>query len=62
MMHETGLLSRLIPQFDTLTCKVEYDSYHEYTIDQHILLTLQTADAFAAALADWPASGIPPGA
>jgi [protein-PII] uridylyltransferase len=49
MMHETGLLSRLIPQFDTLTCKVEYDSYHEYTMDQHILLTLQTADAFAAA-------------
>ncbi|MDQ5985611.1 MAG: Bifunctional uridylyltransferase/uridylyl-removing enzyme [Syntrophus sp. SKADARSKE-3] len=44
MMHETRLLERLIPQFHPLTCKVEYHSYHEYTLDQHILLTLQTID------------------
>jgi len=48
MMHETRLLERLIPQFHQLNCKVEYDSYHEYTIDQHILLTLQTADEMAS--------------
>ena len=47
MMHETHILERLIPQFRELTCKVEYDSYHEYTIDQHILLTLQMADEMA---------------
>lgn len=47
MMHETRLLERLIPQFHQLTCKVEYDSYHEYTIDQHILQTIQTADDMA---------------
>ncbi len=47
MMHETGLLGRLIPQFAALTCKVEYDSYHEFTIDQHTLQCFQTADAFA---------------
>jgi [protein-PII] uridylyltransferase len=47
MMHETGLLGRLIPQFTALTCKVEYDSYHEFTIDQHILQCLQAADALA---------------
>ena len=45
LMHETGTLSRLIPQFADLTCKVEYDSYHEYTVDQHILMTLFTAEA-----------------
>lgn len=44
LMHETRVLEKLIPQFESLTCKVEYDSYHEYTIDQHILLTLRTAD------------------
>jgi [protein-PII] uridylyltransferase len=44
LMHETGVLSRIIPQFEDLTCKVEYDSYHEFTIDQHILMTLAEAD------------------
>ena len=47
MMHETRILERLIPQFETLACKVEYDAYHEHTIDQHILLALQTADDMA---------------
>ena len=45
MMHETALLERLIPQFGVLTCKVEYDVYHEFTVDQHILLALHTAEA-----------------
>jgi [protein-PII] uridylyltransferase len=47
LMHETGTLARLIPQFEDLTCKVEYDSYHEFTVDQHILLTLVEADKLA---------------
>ena len=44
LMHETGTLSRIIPQFEDVVCKVEYDSYHEFTVDQHILLTLVEAD------------------
>ena len=44
LMHETGTLSRIIPQFEDVVCKVEYDSYHEFTVDQHILLTLVAAD------------------
>ena len=47
LMHETRILEKLMPQFEALTCKVEYDSYHEYTIDQHILLALKTADEMA---------------
>jgi [protein-PII] uridylyltransferase len=43
-MHDTGVLTRLIPPFGELLCKVEYDSYHEYTVDQHILLTLTACD------------------
>ncbi|MDD5675855.1 MAG: hypothetical protein PHC61_16920, partial [Chitinivibrionales bacterium] len=39
-MHDCGVLAALIPAFGPLTCKVEYDSAHEYTVDQHILLTL----------------------
>ncbi len=44
LMHETGVLSRIIPQFADLLCKVEYDSYHEYTVDQHLLMTIVAAD------------------
>jgi [protein-PII] uridylyltransferase len=44
LMHETGTLSRMIPQFEDLTCKVEYDSYHEFTVDQHLLMTIVAAD------------------
>jgi [protein-PII] uridylyltransferase len=44
VMHETGVLGKLIPAFDALTCKVEYDQYHEFTIDQHILLALCACD------------------
>jgi len=44
VMHETGVLGKLIPAFNALTCKVEYDQYHEFTIDQHILLALCACD------------------
>lgn len=47
LMHETGLLSKLIPAFAGLTCKVEYDQYHEFTVDQHILLALCACDDLA---------------
>jgi [protein-PII] uridylyltransferase len=44
LMHETGFLEKLIPEFDSIRCKVEYDSYHEFTVDQHTLLALYTLD------------------
>jgi [protein-PII] uridylyltransferase len=44
LMHETGVLSKIIPQFGDLLCKVEYDSYHEFTVDQHLLMTIVAAD------------------
>ncbi len=47
VMHETGLLGKIIPAFQALTCKVEYDQYHEFTIDQHILLALCACDELA---------------
>jgi [protein-PII] uridylyltransferase len=43
-MHETGVLAGLIPAFSSLTCKVEYDSLHEFTVDQHILLAMRALD------------------
>jgi [protein-PII] uridylyltransferase len=43
-MHDTGVLGKIVPYFEALTCKVEYDSYHEFTIDEHILLTIAHFD------------------
>jgi [protein-PII] uridylyltransferase len=43
-MHETGFLEKLIPEFESIRCKVEYDSYHEFTVDQHTLIALYTLD------------------
>jgi [protein-PII] uridylyltransferase len=45
-MHETGFLEYIIPEFETLRCKVEYDTYHEFTVDQHVVTALYTLDEF----------------
>lgn len=37
-LFETDVLAKIIPEFSNLICKVEYDTYHEYTTDQHTLL------------------------
>lgn len=44
LMHDTDFLEKLIPEFGALRCKVEYDSYHEYTVDQHTLMALCDLD------------------
>jgi [protein-PII] uridylyltransferase len=44
LMHETGVLAGVMPAFSSLTCKVEYDSQHEFTVDQHILLAMRALD------------------
>jgi [protein-PII] uridylyltransferase len=44
IMHETGVLAGIIPAFSALLCKVEYQSNHEFTVDQHILLALRALD------------------
>ena len=43
-MHETGLLEKIIPEFKPLILKVEYDTYHEYPVDEHTLLMLKKLD------------------
>jgi [protein-PII] uridylyltransferase len=44
VMQETGILGKIIPSFEMLACKVEYDQYHEFTLDQHTLLALCACD------------------
>lgn len=40
VMLETGFLESFIPQFTAVRYKVQYDFYHLYTVDEHLLRTV----------------------
>ncbi len=37
LMDDTGLLGRLVPQFKRITGQLQYDLFHVYTVDAHLL-------------------------
>jgi [protein-PII] uridylyltransferase len=39
-MLRTGLLTCYLPEFEATVCRTQFDSYHVYTVDIHLLLTL----------------------
>ena len=43
-MHDCGLLARLVPPFQAITCRVVRDFYHKYTVDEHTLLTIRNLE------------------
>ncbi|MBI3454218.1 MAG: [protein-PII] uridylyltransferase [Candidatus Rokubacteria bacterium] len=46
-MHDTGVLGAYLPEFGALTCLVQYDHYHRYTVDQHSLLAVEALEGLA---------------
>lgn len=46
-MHDTGVLGAYLPEFGALTCLVQYDHYHRFTVDQHSLLAVETLEGLA---------------
>ena len=44
-MHETGLLTAMFPELDSIECLVIRDFFHRYTVDEHTLVAMQTLEA-----------------
>ncbi len=45
MLH-TGFLPRFIPEFQSVLNRIQYDEYHLYPVDKHMLRTVQTVKKF----------------
>jgi [protein-PII] uridylyltransferase len=49
VLHEmlaTGLLGKLIPEFNGIANRIQYDQYHVYPVDKHVLKTVQRLKSF----------------
>jgi [protein-PII] uridylyltransferase len=46
-MHDCGVLGRMFPPFQTITCRVVRDFFHKYTVDEHTLLTIRNVERLA---------------
>jgi [protein-PII] uridylyltransferase len=46
-MHRVHLLEKIIPIFATLRGLMQFNQYHKYTVDEHSLLAVGKAEAFA---------------
>jgi [protein-PII] uridylyltransferase len=48
-MHQTGLLTALIPEMAGVENRIEYDAYHLYPVDKHLIRTVQIIKSFGGA-------------
>ncbi len=49
-MLNTGFLARFIPEFSSVVDRIQYDDYHLYPVDRHMLKTVQTLKSFGSFL------------
>ena len=46
VMHSTGLLKKLIPEFSLITNKIQYTHYHLFPVDKHSIRCVQIINSF----------------
>ncbi|HET9316666.1 MAG TPA: [protein-PII] uridylyltransferase, partial [Vicinamibacteria bacterium] len=47
LMHETGVLGRLVPEWSRVTFLVQHDFFHKYSVDEHTLRAIDALDELA---------------
>ncbi len=47
MMNEAGVLGRFIPEFGKIVAMMQFNMYHHYTVDEHLLRSLGVLTAIA---------------
>ena len=51
-MLNTGFLAKFIPEFRSIINRIQYDEYHLYPVDKHLLRTVQNVKRFGIAKND----------
>jgi [protein-PII] uridylyltransferase len=48
MLHETGVLEKILPDFSHARCLLQFNEYHKFTVDEHTLRAVEHAVKLAA--------------
>src|SRR6202162_1922930 len=46
-MHQAGILGTFIPEFHHVNRLMQYNVYHKYTVDEHLIRTIEEAESLA---------------